>query len=332
MTGSHSGHDTSATADSSVRATLQHWKENGEGLVERILVPFLGILVLGLGAAGIWLHESARPKGLPTSPQQVEVYVGDTRARIDLTEEVGYGNDVYDCMYLKLPKLSESIDTMVVVTTNVRADAHPNSSTDSECAEPGTGQGLKEVDAPVDGQLFNTTAGFITTLSSIRRVQRENSMGLLIGGFQIPKAVIATDKDFDAHLPWLAAAEVQTAPSVYLSEVDPSAANPKMPLFVPHHLSTTAILKGAQLDFAETNEYHIDNNTPTNGHFSGRDFEWQGSLSLDPSLTATTPNATETQSSDDLFAGIFIATAAAAGIALAQELAARARRRRDPGA
>lgn len=79
----------------------------------------------------------------------------------------------------------------------------------------------------------------------------------------------------------------------------------------------TEVLSGAQSSLANA---RIDSIVPPDGTLEGDSYVWEGASSLEPSISATNIDATESQSNYAFLAGIFFATSAAAAIAFVQEL------------
>jgi hypothetical protein len=82
-------------------------------------------------------------------------------------------------------------------------------------------------------------------------------------------------------------------------------------------IQATEVLTGAKSILAGSS---IDSVLPPDGNLEGDSYVWEGAGLLEPTLTATNMNATESQSNYDFLSGIFFATAAAAAIAFIQEL------------
>ncbi len=79
----------------------------------------------------------------------------------------------------------------------------------------------------------------------------------------------------------------------------------------------TEALAGAQSNLADA---RIDSILSPDGQFQGDSYVWTGTGSLEPSISATNINAAEIQGNYNFLSGIAFATAAAAAIALLQEL------------
>jgi hypothetical protein len=88
-------------------------------------------------------------------------------------------------------------------------------------------------------------------------------------------------------------------------------------LYWPTKLLATEVLAGAQSSLAHA---RIDSILPVNGSLQGDSYVWQGTGSLEPTISATKINAAESQSTYAFASGIAFATAAAAFIALMQEV------------
>jgi hypothetical protein len=82
-------------------------------------------------------------------------------------------------------------------------------------------------------------------------------------------------------------------------------------------IQATEVLTGAKSILAGSS---IDSVLPPDGNLEGDSYVWEGAGLLEPTLTATNMNATESQGNYDFLSGIFFATAAAAAIAFIQEL------------
>ena len=88
-------------------------------------------------------------------------------------------------------------------------------------------------------------------------------------------------------------------------------------LYWPTRLLITEVLAGAQPSLVHA---RIDSILPANGSLQGNSYVWQGTGSLEPTISATNISAAESQSIYAFAAGIAFATAAAAFIALVQEV------------
>jgi hypothetical protein len=88
-------------------------------------------------------------------------------------------------------------------------------------------------------------------------------------------------------------------------------------LYWPTRLLATEILAGARSSLEHA---RIDSILPATGSLQGDSFVWQGTGSLEPTISATNISAAESQSTSAFYSGIAFATAAAAFIALVQEV------------
>lgn len=88
-------------------------------------------------------------------------------------------------------------------------------------------------------------------------------------------------------------------------------------LYWPVRIQTTEILAGAQRALEGS---RIDSVLPPNGRLQGDSYVWNGTGSLDATLSATKINAAESQSDNAFFSGVAFAIAVAAAIAFIQEL------------
>jgi hypothetical protein len=112
----------------------------------------------------------------------------------------------------------------------------------------------------------------------------------------------------------------------------PSGAKVKTLYWEPKTLVTTEALS----DVADLIPFDtIQLNTPSNGNVQGRYFVWNGSFGLSPALLATNRSLELRRARNDFLSGVFLATSAAALIALIQETPDEwpwrwRRRRRNP--
>lgn len=90
------------------------------------------------------------------------------------------------------------------------------------------------------------------------------------------------------------------------------------PFYVPDTIYTNVIMNGLASTLQDG--YRIDYTYPSNYRFSGSSVIWSGDLSLSPIILATNVDAEQTRANYDFLAGIALAVAAAAFIALIQEI------------
>jgi hypothetical protein len=100
------------------------------------------------------------------------------------------------------------------------------------------------------------------------------------------------------------------------------------PYFVPDTVKTQAVLELARTKIASgLVNYRQDQVNPSDGAFENGNFVWTGTGSIEPTLSLSDPNSDQARQSDAFYAGIALAIAAAALIALIQELPKGRRRR-----
>ena len=339
------------------RQRIQRSIEAIKDFVERFLLVILVSFLIPTALLGVVLHKSAKSPALPESPQSVQVYANHRDVAITLTADVTHTNYNYECLYLTTATSTRVPNTKIIVTASPSTE-QVSTQVPTDCTDSTKGDGLDQV--RISDPALQGTGAFVTDTDAIRKSQRSDPNGLLVGEFLLGDDAVTISNDaYEAHLPWLGALEYPSNIPDYLSEIDEktsaikdliedpvpvqrtgfaplnpddphsyAATNPGDLYFVPENLSTVAKLENAELDFIQTNEYHIDQIIPQSGDFQGRDLVWRGDLSLDASIAATTPGEEVRIANDDFYSGIFIATAAAIAIALLQELANRSKRKR----
>jgi hypothetical protein len=106
-----------------------------------------------------------------------------------------------------------------------------------------------------------------------------------------------------------------------------NALEPGNPFMTPNTIATSAVL---EVPSGEKHlvDYHVDSVSPTNGSLQGTSYDWTGGQSMEPTLTASDPAANQSRADDQFLAGVAFAVAAAAVIALVQELPRKLRRSR----
>ncbi len=157
------------------------------------------------------------------------------------------------------------------------------------------------------------------------------------GEFGSPIASLGTVRDPDENGSTQALVEVEPKRDADLMNPDPAAWQSgkqavKHLFFEPLDLTTSARLV---LDPDAIADSELRINSPSDGVQAGNTFEWKGSNGLHPRLVAVKRSIAQSDASEEFLAGIFFASAAAALVALLQELpeefrlsAFRPRRRR----
>jgi hypothetical protein len=335
----------------------QQQSDNSKSRVVIWKVMVFGALVVLFGALGYHFYHLGKSDVdtgvVPHVSARIDVYSSDFNANLHVTVGVDQGvdNDTAE-VYVDASHAPPKTQVVIVLSGGV-FKASPAFKTYNvyfakQAIQPWTAMVL--------------TAGQLTSQakSNIGGIGVNKDVGTDVGGFSLrERAVVITKDGIVVHLPAIGSVpdqlgelhstdaleqrsssgktEFVLAPHLEkdsrLPTVNDTDASkyagvkgvPETPLFAPGNLRTTAILNdGGDL----IRNLRIDISSPQNGSSDGSEFIWQGANNLYPVLTAVNPSAESAHANDLFLAGIFLATAAAAFIAVFQEGPDKWRRRR----
>ena len=319
-------------------------------------------LLLGLN----WKHAGEQPQDTLRRPQVIQVFVSDPSALVQLSTVIAYqeGSDhphSVEELYLNIVPHTqgEDVDWAVV---SLRAPIDNGAPAElSYGTEP---QVSPERAWVVYGDQASLNAD--PSVLGTDPLASENAFGHFIGGTaSIGPVAISKGGEFFAHLPamglqlppqpginMMLAPErtgrtqvIDELPSLKLGAkagsmnpldytVTQKNAEPfGLPFSTPNDLTTNAFLELPRSESSLVN-YHVDSVSPVNGSLQGLNFAWVGGTIMEPTVSASDPASVQARSNDDFLAGVALAVAAAALIALIQELPRRlrpARARTDDG-
>ena len=309
---------------------------------------FAVAVILGLN----WISAGRTPRDSLHRPQSLQVFVSDPTANVNLSTVMVYQERSTHPQFLEelfltvTPRTPGENVNWAVVSLGAPID---NGST----AELSYG-----TDPRVPAQRAWVRYGTLAQLEGsptvlmVDPLASENAYGHFIGGSShIAPVVLSQGGEFFAHLPamglepppepgvnMLLAPErnsqnliVDESP-VVRSGAQPGTTNPLdyvirqrnaepigAAFSVPNNLGNNAFLELPSHESSLIN-YHIDSVSPVDASLQGFSFAWVGGTTIEPTLSASDPNAVQSRADDDLFAGVALAVAAAALLALIQEL------------
>jgi hypothetical protein len=306
---------------------------------------FVAAVVLGLK----WKYDGQPPANNLKQQQQIQLFVSDPNAVVGLTAvftKASAGISTTEDLYISIiPPKNENVSwALISVDRKIECGGSPASRSYLEVL------GVTPRSRPLRAWLCKggTANGLSDSLASLgqseplgaERLKRSDpqavalTQGSLISSISFPSVSESFVGAIFARLPALddeplpqAGIQLRITGSpnpkfVYLLDEAPGLGSPYV---VPSNIATHAVMQlntGRQIP-----TYRVDQVDPSNGSFLYDNFVWSGTGFIEPTLALSDPNIDATRGNDDFLAGIALAVAAAALIALIQEL--RLEKRRD---
>ncbi len=301
------------------------------------------VVLAAATAVGLYWHFSAQAPDAELAsrpvPLSLKVYSEDQEASVDLTLTVSPDNgsgseaDLY---------LAASTTKDLLITASLPDD---------------TASGRRFTELPRSRTDAAAGRKYVAVVSAPDELRELNRAGVLFASFRLPPGAITHQRGtYAARLLAVGQGESEAisgvayrstaradrveATSLYLgpavateADLEAAEADPSAPVrtsfYVPGTLSTSEILLKAR-DVVAHGDVQL--NYPSNGTLEADAFVWRGEFGVSPELTVISREATNRANRDSFLSGVALASAAAALIALVQELPDRWRplRRRRP--
>jgi hypothetical protein len=339
-------HDVDTQASREASAEQQGDKPEGRHL-KRFLIFLLlavGITVIGFQFRALSTPAAENPTLRDRYSQLVGVYTTDPYAKVQVTAEITWkATSASETLLIALSGPGLKPTTGVVITSSLpqgqEIAGHPYRTTIFR---------NRYHPESMDGPLAYTST---FTLQQLAALREPLNPGSVVGIFNLPRVTQITKGTFFAHLPVLGYNESLPLPNPYLMSEKGTPINSSMDDFVllpqekrpdystinedasayidypgsydhvlywePGTLSATEILYDVKNQISGD---QVESDSPVDGHLQDYNYIWTSAGSLEPILTATNISSLGAQDRWNFYSGVVFGIAAAAGIAVVQEL------------
>jgi hypothetical protein len=337
---------TLADRVASARARASSLKK---GKIKRIFI-FL-ILAIGITVIGFQFRSLSEPAAEDATlrdkyPQLIGIYTTDPYANVQATTEITWeGNSAHERLLLNVSGTGVEPSTGIVITSSLPADKGEQ-----------IGDHIYRPTLYHSGFQPNSTEKVMVytayfTVQELSALHEPLGQGSIVGFFNLPRVAQITKGTFFARLPALGYNESLPLSNPYLMaervpgmkpntddfvllpqqknpiytgiNEDPSAYNSfpgssgQKLYWEPSILSSTEILYDV---YNQISGYQVESNSPVSGHLQDYNYVWTSTGSLNPTLTATSTDSLDAEDRWNFYSGVVFGIAAAAGIAVIQEL------------